>query len=150
MTCPVYKDGSYSSYSACFCRRRTTQLCPLPVAHSKGVLSLSMDVFGASWGNRIVNSCFFPASILLSTGELWNAIRCKKRKGKFKLRSISFATNSEPRSKNLVWSWPNCNDWQKYKINWNILEMWKYLLNVLDDLAFTLIYTVLLLAILYW
>lgn len=52
----------------------------LPVVDTKEGFPLPMDVFGASWEDKIICSCFFPFSFCFSTDELWNATRYKERK----------------------------------------------------------------------
>lgn len=53
---------------------------PFASCRHRGGATFFMDVFGAIWENKIIYSYFFSASILLSTGELWNATKNKKSK----------------------------------------------------------------------
>lgn len=75
---------------------------PFASCRHRGGATFFMDVFGASWENKIIYSYFFSASILLSTGELWNATKNKKSKCNLIYGESHFGMNSEPLSQNLV------------------------------------------------
>lgn len=89
-------------YSACSLRRLTAQPAPAASCRHRGGFTFSMGVFGASWENTVIHSCFFLASVLLSTRELLIATRYKKRKHNLIYRESQFWSVSEPYSENLV------------------------------------------------
>lgn len=79
----------------------TQSVLPAHCRHGGGA-TFPMDVCGASWKNKAIYSCFFPASIFLSTGELWIATRDKKRKHNLIYAESQFWNDLKPCSKNLV------------------------------------------------